>query len=115
MANPLACAAGLASLELLFDSPWQQNVSRIEYQLRAELAPCGAWDHVRDVRMLGAIGVVELKQPLDMKTVQQQFVDENVWIRPFGRLIYLMPPYIIGEADLRQLTDAVVKVVSRIR
>ena len=115
MANPLACAAGLASIDLLLDSPWQQNVGRIQYQLGAELAPCTAWDHVRDVRVLGAIGVVELDQQLDMKSVQQQFVDENVWIRPFGRLIYLMPPYIIGEADLRRLTDAVVKVVSRIK
>ena len=111
MANPLACAAGLASLELLLGSSWQQDVSRIENQLNAELAPCTAWDHVRDVRVLGAIGVVELDQPLDMKSVQQQFVDEAVWIRPFGRLIYLMPPYIIGETELRQLTDAVVKVV----
>ena len=115
MANPLACAAGLASLDLLLDSPWQQNVNRIQQQLGAERAPCAAWEHVRDVRVLGAIGVVELEQPLDMKTVQQQFVDENVWVRPFGRLIYLMPPYIIGEADLRLLTDAVVKVVSRIK
>lgn len=111
MANPLACAAGLASLELLLGSSWQQDVSHIENQLNAELAPCTAWDHVRDVRVLGAIGVVELDQPLDMKSVQPQFVDEAVWIRPFGRLIYLMPPYIIGETELRQLTDAVVKVV----
>ena len=115
MANPLACAAGLASLELLLDSSWQQNVSRIERQLSAELAPCAAWDHVREVRVLGAIGVVELEQPLDMKSVQQQLVDEKVWVRPFGRLVYLMPPYIIGEAELRRLTSAVVKVVSRIK
>ena len=115
MANPLACAAGLASLELLLDSYWQKNVSRIERQLSAELAPCAAWDHVREVRVLGAIGVVELEQPLDMKSVQQQLVDEKVWVRPFGRLVYLMPPYIIGEAELRRLTSAVVKVVSRIK
>jgi adenosylmethionine-8-amino-7-oxononanoate aminotransferase len=114
MANPLACAAALASLELLLDSPWQQNVHGIEQQLRAELAPCAAFDQVQDVRVLGAIGVVELRQPVDMKAVQQQFVDEAVWIRPFGRLIYLMPPYIISQPELRQLTDAVVKVVSAI-
>ncbi len=115
MANPLACAAGLASLELLLELPWQQNVQKIEQQLRSELEPCGRLPKVRDVRVLGAIGVVELDQPVDMKSVQQKFVDEGVWIRPFNRLVYLMPPYIIGETDLRQLTDAVLKVVSEIR
>ena len=115
MANPLACAAGLTSLDMLLNSPWQQNVKRIEQQLAAELAPCKAMDQVRDVRVLGAIGVVELEQPVDMKTVQQQFVDEGVWVRPFGRLVYLMPPYIMEESELRQLTAAVVKVVSGLK
>lgn len=114
MANPLACAAGLASLSLLLSSPWQENVQRIEKQLQDELAPCALFDQVRDVRVLGAIGVVELHHPVDMASVQKQFVDEAVWVRPFGCLVYLMPPYIISEAELRRLTHAVVKVISEI-
>jgi len=115
MANPLACSAGLASLSLLLSSPWQENVQRIEQQLQDELAPCAAFDQVRDVRVLGAIGVVELHNPVDMASVQQQFVNQAVWVRPFGRLVYLMPAYVISEVELCQLTSAVVNVVSDIR
>jgi adenosylmethionine-8-amino-7-oxononanoate aminotransferase len=112
MANPLACATALASIELLLDSPWQQRVQRIEQGLRTGLEPCREMAQVSDVRVLGAIGVVELGVPVDMKRVQPLFVERGVWVRPFGRLVYLMPPFIIDDADLRTLTDAVAEVVS---
>jgi adenosylmethionine-8-amino-7-oxononanoate aminotransferase len=111
MANPLACATALASVRLLLDSPWQQRVQAIEAGLRRGLQPCTGFTHVRDVRVLGAIGVVELEAPVDMKIIPQQFVERGVWVRPFGRLVYLMPPFIINEADLAELTQAVVSVV----
>jgi adenosylmethionine-8-amino-7-oxononanoate aminotransferase len=111
MANPLACATALASVRLLLDSPWQQRIEGIEAGLRRGLQPCATVGHVRDVRVLGAIGVVELDAPVDMKTMPRQFVERGVWVRPFGRLVYLMPPYIIAEEDLATLTAAVVSVV----
>jgi adenosylmethionine-8-amino-7-oxononanoate aminotransferase len=112
MANPLACAAGLASIDLLVTSPWQERITGIEQTLRAGLEPCREFAWVKDVRVLGAIGVVELAAPVDMQVVQPQFVEAGVWVRPFGKLVYLMPPYIIGQSDLQQLTAAVVEVVS---
>jgi adenosylmethionine-8-amino-7-oxononanoate aminotransferase len=112
MANPLACSAGLASLRLLLDSPWKQRIQRLEKGLRTGLAPCAEFEQVREVRVLGAIGVVEMQRPVDMQRIQPQFVEAGVWVRPFGRLVYLMPPYIMEDADLRRLTRAVVEVVS---
>ncbi len=114
MANPLACAAGLASLQLLLDSPWQQNVQRIARDLEAGLAPCRAFDAVADVRVLGAIGVVELHHPVEMTTLQPRFVDAGVWVRPFGKLIYLMPPFIIEKNDLATLTQAITNIVAEL-
>lgn len=111
MANPLACTAGITSLQLLLDSPWQDRINNIEHRLEAGLAPCRSYDHVADVRVLGAIGVVELNHPVDMQTVQPSFVDAGVWVRPFGRLIYLMPPFIINDNDLLTLTSAVNQIV----
>jgi len=112
MANPLACATGLASLRLLLDSPWQERVRDIECALIEGLEPCRGLPQVADVRTLGAIGVVELTEPVDMKNIQPRFVEEGVWVRPFGRLVYLMPAFIIDRSDLKTLTDAVVRVVS---
>jgi len=112
MANPLACCAGLASLKLLLDSPWQQRIEKISAGLVAGLAPCRQLPQVKDVRVLGAIGVVEMHEPIVMEKVQPLFVENGVWVRPFNRLVYLMPPYIISEADLETLTDAVVTVLS---
>ncbi|MCF6338003.1 MAG: adenosylmethionine--8-amino-7-oxononanoate transaminase [Gammaproteobacteria bacterium] len=112
MANPLACAAGLASLQLLRDTPWQQNVQRIARSLETGLAPCRAFESVADVRVLGAIGVIELHHPVEMKTLQPRFVDAGVWVRPFGKLIYLMPPFIINDNDLTTLTQAVTSIIA---
>ncbi|MGD8999941.1 MAG: adenosylmethionine--8-amino-7-oxononanoate transaminase [Granulosicoccaceae bacterium] len=111
MANPLACSAALASIRLLLESDWQANIRRIEAGLERGLAPCRAFEHVKEVRVLGAIGVVEMQQPVDMKRITAAFVDAGVWVRPFGKLIYLMPPFVINDDDLARLTDAVVSVV----
>ena len=114
MANPMACAVSLASIELLQQSPWQARVSQIEAGLRTGLAPCAAMPHVADVRVLGAIGVVELVVPVDMQQVQPMFVEQGVWVRPFGKLVYLMPPFVIAEDDLSSLTAAVCAVVGQL-
>lgn len=111
MANPLACAVSLASINLLLESPWQQRISNIATGLQAGLAPCAAMPHVADVRVLGAIGVVELTASVDMPRVQPMFVEAGVWVRPFGKLVYLMPPFVMSAKDLSTLTAAVVKVV----
>ena len=115
MANPLACSAALASTNLLLQSPWQEAILRIEKGLKNGLMPCKEMGHVDDVRVLGGIGVVELKNEVDMQKVIPEFVKRGVWIRPFGKLVYLMPPYIINDDDLSLLTAALVEVVSGIQ
>ena len=111
MANPLACSIACASIEKLITSPWRERVSAIEQQLRMELAPAGGLAPVVEVRVLGAIGVVELKRPVHMACIQKRFVEQGVWIRPFGNLIYLMPPYVIEAQDLQRLTSAIIQVL----
>lgn len=107
MANPLATAVAARSVELLLASPWQQRIGAIEAQLREELGQYAGHPAVADVRVLGGIGVVETRQPVDVAALQKLFVERGVWIRPFGRLLYLMPPYVIEPADLTVLTTAV--------
>jgi len=111
MANPLACSVANASIRLLLNSPWQENIRRIEQALEQGLHRCESLPTVKDVRVLGAIGVVELHRAVTMATIQQQFVDAGVWIRPFGRLVYLMPPYIISSPDIEKLCDAIYRVL----
>lgn len=111
MGNPLACSVANASIDLLLDSPWEANIQRLEKGLKRGLAPCSELDQVADVRVLGAIGVVELKQAVDLRTIQPALVDAGVWVRPFGKLVYLMPPFIMDDTDLTFLTSAVYGVL----
>lgn len=110
MGNPLACAVGVASIKLLVNSPWENRLGEIERQLSLELEPCREMSGIVDVRVLGGIGVVETKTPVNMAEIQKQFVKRGVWVRPFGKLIYIMPPYIISEEELSQLTKAIREV-----
>jgi len=114
MANPLACAVANASLDLLLNSPWQQHVNDIEQQLTIELKPCRQLNTVKDVRVKGTIGVIELHKPIDIHWMQPRFVELGVWVRPFSNLVYVMPPYIIEPADLSRITSAIKQVVSEI-
>ena len=114
MANPLACAAAGASLDLLETTPWRGRVAAIHSQLHAELEACRTLDGVADVRTLGAIGVVELERPVDMAKVQPAFVDRGVWIRPFGRLVYIMPPFVTLPEDITALTGAIHSVIAEV-
>ena len=107
MANPLACAVGLASVRLLLDGPWRGTVAAIGDGLRAGLAPARDLPGVADVRVLGAIGVVETREPVDLRVLQPALVDRGAWVRPFGRLVYTMPPYVSSPEDLRVVTGAI--------
>ena len=113
MGNPMACACALASIELLEQSDWRGQIASIEEQLRNELTLCSKEDAVNDVRVLGAIGVVEMQEPVDLSTAQAFFVEQGVWIRPFGKLVYIMPPYVIESGDLTRLTNAIAAFTQR--
>jgi adenosylmethionine-8-amino-7-oxononanoate aminotransferase len=106
MANPLACAVACASIDLLLDSPWRERVAAIESACRRHLEPCRDWPGIADVRVKGAVGVLELEQPAAVPSLTRRLVERGVWLRPFGRLVYLMPPYIIAPDDLDRLLVA---------
>lgn len=111
MGNPLACATAVAAIDLLQFFDWQKTVAAMETQMKRELAPCADMPHVQEVRCLGGIGVVETKDTVDTAWAQARFVERGVWVRPFGRLVYIMPPYIITTDELSRLTSAICEVV----
>ena len=111
MANPLACAVANASLELLLNSAWQDKVRRVETQLKEELQECESLEIVKEVRVLGAIGVVELTTPVDMDYMTPAFIQKGVWVRPFLNLVYIMPPFVISKSELSHLTHAIYEVL----
>lgn len=112
MANPLACSIALESLHMLLESPWKNRVNNIEETLKEELGVCKNNISVKNVRVLGAIGVVELMKPIDQEATQKFFINEGVWIRPFRNLVYIMPPYTIEKHELIKLCDSIKKFIS---
>ena len=112
MGNPLACAVGVASINLLLESDWKTKVDTIEGILKEELSKAEKLSQVAGVRILGAIGVIEMKEAVNMASIQKQFVDAGIWVRPFGKLVYIMPPFVISEKDLRTLCQSMIGVVS---
>jgi adenosylmethionine---8-amino-7-oxononanoate aminotransferase len=112
MGNPLACSVACASLDLLIENDWQTSVKRIENALKEHLSPCATLANVEEVRVLGAIGVVEMKSPVDMTKIQPAFVEHGIWVRPFGKLVYVMPAYIISDDQIATLGDQIYKVLS---
>lgn len=115
MANPLACATARASLTLLHEGNWKQQVYDIEEHFKKALLPLKTWQEVDDVRVLGAIGVVEWHQNIDMKTIVTMFVEAGIWVRPFGRLVYLTPPFIMSSQEISQLTQTMIHVLDAYR
>jgi adenosylmethionine---8-amino-7-oxononanoate aminotransferase len=113
MANPLACRVAAASVDLLLGTDWMAQVARIEAALTAGLAPADELPGVADVRTLGAVGVVELEEPIDVAAACALALDHGVWLRPFGRLVYTMPPYITSDADLDTVCSAMLAVASK--
>lgn len=111
MANPLACAVANASVELLLNSPWEERIQNIQAQLNNELTKCEALGIVKEVRVLGAIGVVELNEEIDLSFMTPMFIAQGVWLRPFLNLVYIMPPFVISKEELTHLTSAIYNVV----
>lgn len=111
MANPLATAVAYASISLLLAEDWEKTLENLEAKLRLGLAPASALDSVADVRVLGSIGVIEMKEPVDMVSIQAKLVARGIWVRPFGKLIYTIPPYVINDDDIEFLTEGLVDVV----
>ncbi|HIF9173001.1 TPA: adenosylmethionine--8-amino-7-oxononanoate transaminase [Photobacterium damselae] len=115
MGNPLACAVASANLDLITQNQWQHQVSQIEQQLSQQLPPIASLSNVKEVRWLGAIGVVELHHPVEMVSIQQAFVDYGIWVRPFGKLVYIMPPFIIQPEQLSKLTQGLYEVLKQLQ
>jgi adenosylmethionine---8-amino-7-oxononanoate aminotransferase len=115
MANPLGCAVALASIKLLLDQPWRARIAAMHRRLRAGLDQAREIDNVADVRVLGGIGVIETSEPLAPDAMQAVFLDHGVWLRPFGRLVYTMPPYICTDDEIDRIAQAMVATVTDVR
>ena len=111
MANPLACAIGIASLRLLNSTDMKSRVAHIERQIRSSILPAAEIPTVKEVRTLGSIGVIEMREPVDLASFQRECVDRGIWVRPFGRNVYFMPPYIISDEDLHALVDTTIDII----
>ena len=111
MGNPLACAVAIESLTILNDQPMAERIHHIETQLKDLLAPAAEWQNVADVRCLGAIGVVEMKEPVNVGEFQKECVKRGIWVRPFGRNVYIMPPYVISDEDLQHLAHQMLEII----
>ncbi|MDE5806935.1 MAG: aminotransferase class III-fold pyridoxal phosphate-dependent enzyme, partial [Muribaculaceae bacterium] len=112
MGNPLACAVALASTRLLLSSPWEKRIKEIEKIMREELAPAREWSSVEDVRVLGGIGVVEMKQDVNLGEFQKHCIKEGVWIRPFAKNAYIMPPYLaVSDEQVRKLCRSLLAIL----
>ena len=111
MANPLSCSAANASIDLLLQNDWKKRIIEIQSLLAEELLPLKNYESVYDARVIGAIGVLELKKPLDMKSTQEKLIKYGVWLRPYGKLLYTMPPFIITDQELLKITNAMREVV----
>jgi len=112
MANPLACAVALASTRLLLAGDWQANIARIERALAERLAPARKLPQVVDVRVLGAIGVIELAAPVRLERILERLLAQGIWLRPFGKLVYVMPPYVIDDTELARLCEGMLALVA---
>ena len=111
MANPLACAVALESVTMLEEQNMAARIAHIESRLRELMAPAKDIPGVRDVRVLGAIGVIEMEEPVNVGEFQKKCVERGVWVRPFGRNVYVMPPYIISDDDLAHLINATIDII----
>ena len=112
MGNALACAVANASIDLLFENNWQQQVQSIEQQLQILLLPLKHHIRVKDTRVLGSIGAVECLQAVNVAIIQKRFVELGVWIRPFGKLIYIIPPFVINKQQISTLVKAIATVLN---
>lgn len=112
MGNPLACSVANASIDLLLSQDWHANIDRIESVLQQHIQAFSDLDTVAETRVLGAIGVIEMKDPVNLAEIQRQFVEQEIWVRPFGKLVYVMPPFVIKNPELELLMKGIYKILS---